>query len=274
MNSLKLGILNSIAVILLAPLAATVVVAQPAPPPPPPQGAPFGHGPGMEMMRGEFGDGKTVKGAPLSGDFIVSRDTTLADGNRIHNESQSKVYRDAEGRVRREMGVDLATPATGSVKRNLVMIVDPVAGKKYMLNPDNKTAREMAMHGPGPNGEGHDSHMKAMGGPADSAAANKEQLGTKAVNGFQAEGVRVTRTIPAGTIGNDKPIAVITERWYSSDLQITVLTTHTDPMMGSVTTKLVNVTRGDPDASLFQVPADYKIEVGKPNDMMYMPMKP
>ena len=113
-----------------------------------------------------------------------------------------------------------------------------------------------------------------MGGPADSAAANKEQLGTKAVNGFQAEGVRVTRTIPAGAIGNDKPIAVITERWYSSDLQITVLTTHTDPMMGSVTTKLVNVTRGDPDASLFQVPADYKIEVGKPNDMMYMPMKP
>ena len=273
MNFIKRGILISIALLFLASLTATTAVGQPAPPPP--QGAPFGHGPGpgMEMLRGEFGEGgKVVKGAPLSGDFVVTRETTLADGNRIHNESQSKVYRDAEGRVRREMGVDLATPATGSVKRNLVMISDPVTGKRYVLNPDNKTAREMPMRGP--KGEGHEDHMKAMGGPADSAVANKEQLGTKTVNGLQAEGVRVTRTIPAGAIGNDKPIAVVTERWYSPDLQITVLTTHTDPMMGSVTTKLVNVTRGDPDASLFQVPADYKIEVGKPNDMMYMPMKP
>ena len=94
------------------------------------------------------------------------------------------------------------------------------------------------------------------------------------MNGFQAEGLRVTRTIPTGAIGNDKPIAVVTERWYSPDLQISVLTMHTDPMMGNVTTKLVNVNRGDPDASLFQVPSDYKIEVGKPNDVMYMPMKP
>jgi hypothetical protein len=272
MNSMKFGIINSIALVILALLTATVAVGQPAPPPPAPQGAPFGHGPGMEMLRGEFGEGgKIVKGAPLSGDFIVNRDTTLADGNRIHNESQSKVYRDMEGRVRREMGLDLATPATGSVKRNLVVIMDPVAGKRYILNPENKTAREVPTRRP--QGEGHEDHMKPMGGP-DSATANKEELGTKTVNGIQAEGVRVTRTIPAGAIGNDKPIAVVTERWYSPDLQITVLTTHTDPMMGSVTTKLVNVTRGDPDASLFQIPADYKIEVGKPNDMMYMPMKP
>ena len=77
-----------------------------------------------------------------------------------------------------------------------------------------------------------------------------------------------------GTIGNDRPIEVVTERWYSTDLQIAVMTVHTDPMMGTVTTKLVNVTRGDPDASLFQVPSDYKVEVGKPNEPMYMPMKP
>ena len=94
------------------------------------------------------------------------------------------------------------------------------------------------------------------------------------MNGLQAEGIRVTRTIPAGAIGNDKPIEVVTERWYSPDLQIAVMTVHTDPMMGTMTTKLVNVTRGDPDASLFQVPSDYKVETGKPDEMMYMPMKP
>ena len=240
------------------------------------------------MFIGEFGEGGVVKGAPLSGDFIVSHDNTLADGNRIHNESQSRVYRDAEGRVRREVGVDLATPATGTVKRSMVVITDPVAGKRYMLNPDTKTAREMPTARPqapwrrarehvsvmgGPGGSGAVS-VGVMGGPGGPGEVTKEQLGTKTVNGLQAEGVRVTRTIPAGAIGNDKPIEVVTERWYSPDLQIAVMTVHTDPMMGTMTTKLVNVSRGDPDASLFQVPSDYKLEVGKPNDVMYMPMKP
>lgn len=277
MKSVKFGILKSIAVVGLASLAATVATGQAAPPPPPPPHEMMmmhGAGPGGDMLHGEFGEGKTVKGAPLSGDFVVSRETTLADGNRIHNESTSKVCRDAEGRVRREVGLALATPATGNVKRNLVTIIDPVAGKRYMLNPDNKTAREMPMHGPKHGGENREAHMTAMAGPPGPEATKKEQLGPKAVNGMQTEGVRVTRTIPTGAIGNDKPIEVVTERWYSPDLQIAVMTVHTDPMMGTVTTKLVNVVRGDPDASLFQVPADYKLEVGKPNEMMYFPMNP
>jgi hypothetical protein len=277
MKSMKFFMRTSIAVIAVAVLAATVAMGQaPPPPPPPPHDMMMMHGPGPGggMMGGEFGEGKTITGTPLSGDLVISRDTTLADGNRIHSESTTKVYRDAQGRVRREVGVDLATPATGNVKRSMVVITDPVAGKRYMLNPDNKTAREMPMRGPKRQGEAHEEHVMAMGGPDDAGAVNKEQLGTKAVNGLQAEGVRVTRTIPAGAIGNDKPIAVVTERWYSTDLQIGVMTVHTDPMMGTVTTKLVNVVRGDPDASLFQVPADYKVKAGQPNEPMYMPMKP
>lgn len=278
MNCMKFGMRDPIAVLFLAVVAAAVAVGQSAAPPspPPPGDVTFvrGGGPLGGMFFGEFGEGGTVKGAPLSGDFIVSHDNTLADGNRIHNESQSRIYRDAEGRVRREVGVDLATPSTGTVKRSMVVITDPVAGKRYMLNPDTKTAREMPMHGPRHPGEEHGEHVSVMGGPGGPGEVTKEQLGTKAVNGLQAEGVRVTRTIPAGAIGNDKPIEVVTERWFSPDLQIAVMTVHTDPMMGTMTTKLVNVSRGDPDASLFQVPSDYKVEVGKPNEVMYMPMKP
>ena len=109
---------------------------------------------------------------------------------------------------------------------------------------------------------------------ADDANVNREQLGTKTINGLQAHGTRVTRTIPAGKIGNEKPIEVVTERWYSTDLQLPLTTTHTDPMMGTVTTNLTNINRAAPDASLFQVPSDYTIETGKQGDMMYMPMKP
>ena len=248
-----------------------------APPPPPPHDGLFmgGPGPAGGMMGGEFGDGKTVAGAPLTAVVTVTRDTTLADGNKIHNESQAKVYRDSQGRVRRELGVDLVTPATGNVKRNVVMIMDPVAGKRYMLNPDNKTARVMPMHGPRQHGDkGANAANGESRGPAQAGELKKEDLGTKTVNGLQAEGVRVTRTIAAGSIGNDKPIDVVTERWYSPDLQIAIMTIHSDPMMGTVTTKLTNVTRGDPDSSLFQVPSDYTVEIGKPNEPMYMPMKP
>jgi hypothetical protein len=252
-------------------LAMTVaMVAQEAPPPPPPGGphdVMFMGGPGP---MGEFpGDGKTVKGVPLSAVIVTVRDTTLADGNKIHNESQTKIYRDADGRVRREMGVGLATAMAGPVKHNLVMISDPVTGTRYMLNPDNKTARQTPMRGPrGDGGPDHAARMKGM----DSANVTKEQLSTKTINGIQAEGVRVTRTIAAGEMGNEKAITVVTERWYSPELQLVVQTTHSDPMMGTVTTKLVTVTPGAPDATLFQVPADYTLQSGKAGDPMFMPM--
>ena len=251
-------------------VAGRVMAQAPAPPPPPHDmmmRGPGGMGPGM----GDFGEGKVVKGVPLSGEIDVVRDMTLADGNKIHSESQSKVYRDAEGRVRRELGVDLAMPATGRVKHNLIVITDPVAGSRYMLSPDNKTAHQMPMRGGNHAGPDQEAHSHAMGGPGE---VTKEQLGTKTINGIPAEGIRVTRTIPAGAMGNEKPILVVTERWYSPELQIAVMTTHTDPMMGTVTTKLVNVTQGTPDAALFQVPSDYTVRSGKPGDPMFVPTKP
>jgi hypothetical protein len=230
------------------------------------------------MMGGEFGDPKTVTGAPLTAVLVVTRDTTLADGNKIHHESQTKIYRDAEGRVRRELAVDLATPTTGKVNRNFIMINDPVADKRYMLNPDNKTAHTMPQRGMRHGNKNGDPSANAgaegPGGPGGPGNVTKEQLGTKTVNGVQADGVRVTRTIPAGAIGNDKPIEVVTERWYSPDLQMTVMMTHIDPMMGTVTAKMASVVRGDPDPSLFQVPSDYKLETGRPNQPMFMPNKP
>jgi hypothetical protein len=224
----------------------------------------------------EFGEGlerKVVTGVPMSGDLIVTRDTTLADGNRIHNQNQTRIYRDADGRVRREVGFELTTPATGAAKRSMIIITDPVAGKRYLLNPQSKTAHVMPLHPP----QGHGLPAPPDGekwAPQDDSNVVREQLRTKSISGLQAEGTRVTRTIPAGKIGNENPIEVVTERWYSSDLQLPLTTTHTDPMMGTVTTTLTNVSRAVPDASLFQVPADYKTETGKSGDILYMPMKP
>ena len=265
--------------LFLVGLSSLAVAQTDAPPPPPPPmvtGAMMiqGPGPGGPVMafHQEFGEGlenKVVTGAPMSGDLVVTRDTTLADGTHIHNQTQTKIYRDADGRVRREIEFELNTPATGAAKRTMIVITDPVAGKRYMLNQQNKTAHVMPLrafkHGQGSPSDGE------AGPKPDNASVNREQLGTKTINGLQAEGTRITKTIAVGAIGNDKPIQVVTERWTSSDLQLPLTTTHTDPMMGTMTTTLTNINRAVPDSSLFQVPSDYKTETGKPGDMVYMP---
>src|SRR5271165_2448542 len=268
-----------VCIVLLLALSSLAAAQSDAPPPPPPPGAMMVHGPGGPgmMFHQEFGEGlenKIVTGVPMSGDLVVTRDTTLADGNHIHNQTQTKVYRDADGRVRREVGFELNTPATGAAKRNMIIITDPVAGKRYVLNPQNKTAHVMPLHPPR-HGQGPPPPDGEAGPMHDSANVAREPLGTKTINGLQATGTRVTRTIPPGKIGNENPIQVVTERWYSTDLQVPLTTTHTDPMMGTVTTSLTNINRAAPDASLFQVPSDYKLETGdKSGNIMYMPMKP
>ena len=94
------------------------------------------------------------------------------------------------------------------------------------------------------------------------AEVNQESLGTQAIEGVTAEGTRVTFTIPAGKIGNDRPIVTVNERWYSPELQTVVLTKNSDPRMGETTYRLTNINRSEPDPSLFQVPADYTVDEG------------
>jgi len=105
------------------------------------------------------------------------------------------------------------------------------------------------------------------------AEVNHEQLGTQTIEGLAAEGTRVTFTIPAGKIGNERPIVTVNERWYSPELQTVVLSKNSDPRIGETTFKLTNIDRSEPNSSLFQVPADYTVEEG-PGFPMAMPLEP
>jgi hypothetical protein len=84
------------------------------------------------------------------------------------------------------------------------------------------------------------------------------------MEGITVEGTRITRTIPAGAIGNELPIEIVTERWFSSGLQANVMVKRTDPRIGTSVYQLTNITRSDPAAPFFQVPADYSVQEGKP----------
>src|SRR5262249_12174523 len=86
-----------------------------------------------------------------------------------------------------------------------------------------------------------------------------DSLGTQNVEGVQAEGSRSTTTIPTGAIGNERPIEIVYERWYSKDLQMIVMSKHIDPRVGEQTYRLTNVRREEPSPTLFSPQGDYRI---------------
>jgi hypothetical protein len=87
-----------------------------------------------------------------------------------------------------------------------------------------------------------------------------EELGTRDFEGVSAEGIRKVTTIPAGAIGNERPIEITYERWYSKELDLVVYSKHSDPRFGDQTYRLTNIVRSEPDPSLFTVPTGYKMK--------------
>jgi hypothetical protein len=223
---------------------------------PPPPGR--GRGPGARFLGGEPGmPGRIVKNAPFTGDLTTETTQTLSDGNHIHQTTTAHMVRDSEGRTRREQSLNgLGALGSTSANTQAIFIDDPVAGVSYALNPKNHTAQKSAVMVRGRGGRG------GRPGPppdADFPSAKKESLGRQTIEGLPADGTRFTLTIPAGQMGNDLPIQVVTERWYSSDLQMNIVTKRSDPRTGETVTKLTNVSRTEPAHSLFEVTADYKV---------------
>ncbi len=327
-------------------------------------------------------DGKVVKGAPYSAEAVTETTQTLGDGNRISRKTTAAVYRDSEGRTRRDQAVGAigAWAAAGDPPQT-IFINDPVAGVNYILDPRSHTARKMTFHfdfnfGKGfgdvkvfefakPNAgvlpdtlfrlnnlpampirkgdmiyppaakaagvqgpvtvrfvineagevesaQATDGHpllqqaavdavkqwrfqpvtgsgkaikrtgvitynFKLNGQEKESSASQNEQaaapavtrhewvresLGKQIIEGVEAEGTRSTMTIPANAIGNERPIQIVSEKWYSPELQTVVMSKHSDPRSGETVYRLANINRNEPARSLFEIPSDYKVKEG------------
>jgi hypothetical protein len=272
-----------------------------------------------------------VKGVPFSAEAVSESVQTLFDGNRIVQSSTSKIYRNGEGKVRREM-----TRGSGGMSFfnfNLepgFSIADP-SGFRYMIDPAMRTARTINVLPPTElkvrelttltaeqkkaveklrELKGHDAatltpdqqkaaeELRAIAvkgatpvvvpgtpGVVTGAIAAQglgtmyfgnsrqskwetktEELGTRSIEGIDADGTRRVTTIPADAIGNERPIEIVYERWYSKELQMVVMSKHSDPRFGEQTYTLKNVVRAEPDPSLFNVPQGFKVisESGTP----------
>lgn len=295
--------------------------------------------------------GKVVRGAPYSAQAVTESVQALADGNRITHKSTAQVYRDSEGRTRREQTIAAIGPySVASDPPQTYFINDPVAGVSYILDPRAKTARKFEMptyfaswrlpqgeveapvrtvYPPAAIAAGVKGEVKVVmdvneAGKVEAARVvegnkllqqaaldtakqlrlkpeirngvpvrvqreiffdfkeaadakvqiisedeqhsdsqtKKESLGKEVIEGVQAEGTRITTTIPAGAVGNEQPIQIVNENWYSPELQVVVMTTHSDPRFGTTTYRLTNILRAEPAATLFQVPSDYTVKEG------------
>jgi hypothetical protein len=271
-------ILSVLTVAMLS--SAGVLKAQEPPPPgPPPRdefmpGGPLG---GRMKILGfeEMHPGKVVTGAPYSAVRITETTQTLADGTTIDRKIQTNIFRDGQGRVRRETTLPVIGPLVASGKSNsFVVIHDPVAGTAFILHPETKIADQLPAHGRGKKKSGalQDKFEAHIQQEIADGTVKKEDLGTQTINGVATQGTRYTHTIPAGQIGNDKPITDVTERWYSADLQVVVKSTRNDPVFGLTTDTLTNIQRQEPAATLFAVPPDYTVRQGHPHgkgNMMY-----
>jgi hypothetical protein len=238
---------------------------EPATPPPHHGGAMFermGPGPdGMGFVGFEVGlNGKTVTGTPFTASFSTQTTETLTDGNKIERNTTGTVARDSAGRTRRDMTLAAIGPwaASGKTPPQVSFINDPVAGTRYVLEANTRTAHKMSGRNRGP-----DAARSAGMAAKFQKNTTTESLGTQTINGVSAQGTRTTRTIPAGEMGNEKPIAIVKETWYSPELQITVMTKRTDPRTGETVSQLTNIQKQEPAATLFQVPSDYSVKEGR-----------
>jgi len=252
------------------------------------------------VFAGGFRASGPVLGAPYSATITNESIQTLADGNRLIQKSTGTTARDSQGRTRQDTVLPAIGNLADANAPHLVFIHDPVAQASYTLNLTEKTAHKMSALAP-PADEGkpgmpgatftmrvvEDSGPGAPPPPPPDTDAmpatmaaeaplffekrvvtmeqnqgSTEDLGSQTMEGVLVNGVRTTRTIPEGQIGNERPIKIVTEVWTSPELKTIVYSKRSDPRMGEQTFRLTNIVRAEPGPSLFTVPSDFKVVEG------------
>jgi hypothetical protein len=157
----------------------------------------------------------------------------------------------------------------------MIFINDPTTHTRYVMH-DGASTKVMKAEGTGSQGPmiinmddnshgmmkqkmmGSHMQMKIEDNNDQTKQVKHEDLGMQTIEGVSAEGKRETTTIAAGAVGNERPIEIMSETWYSPDLHTTVLRKHSDPRVGETIFRLTDIKRSEPDASLFQPPANVK----------------
>lgn len=212
-------------------------------------------------LRAQSGQGMfvtPVPGAPFVGQVTIERTIIQPTGHTLTIHTTHMIARDAQGRIRNELTTFLLPNSPVKPALIRVLIYDPQNRLSTSLFPPSQTFRiEPVRHPPATDAPAGYASPSGNAQPP-SQYANGQDLGTRMIAGEEVHGVRVTQNIPAAASGTGKDIEVTDEYWYSYDLKMNLSVTHTDPRTGSTTQTVTQLTRTDPDPSLFAIPAGYK----------------
>ena len=200
---------------------------------------------------------RLVTGVPYSALGTSETITLLPDGSRVVRQNIIRQWRDSDGRTRAEISLTtIAGPLPVELNTTVTVIDDPAAGQRYMLQPGRKVAT-VPIVPCRPDTASREPDLTV--GPPRPAhlpirVSAPVTLGERTVAGQTVAGRRLEATIPAGAVGNSKPIQMSAEQWYGKDLQVVIEATYRDPRTGETRYRLSDIERAEPDAALFQVP--------------------
>lgn len=217
--------------------------------------------------------------APFSADAVTTVNLTFPDGRRLAQRTTARYFRDGNGRVRVEHLMEGLPAARSPAERGIRLVIapNPCDAHASAIDPVTRTAHRFfptwlsAMTIGGSrylaiplDGGGQFVHIARAHGVVDhgdgippGTLVDDEPLGMRRFAGLEVVGRRVTMTTAAGQIGNDAPVVVRDEGWYSEDLQLVVAVDYSDSRYGTVRYRLTNVRREDQPSGLFVLPEDY-----------------
>lgn len=199
-----------------------------------------------------------VTGAPFHARIPVQIHRQLPDGTIVDQKYYTLVARDSNGREYREAR-DLV-PADSDREPPIIStrVYDPKNSTITTCTPDQRICRQMMF----------DPTQHPVEEPAGPSADGKsvltrESLGTKTIDGLECTGTRETRTFNPGAFGNDKPVVVTKEIWYSPQLQFNLSVTRIDPRNGTQKLEVTDLKLGDPGTEWFGIPDGYSLVMGR-----------
>lgn len=202
----------------------------------------------------------SLPGAPFTAALDTTSVRTMSNGTEIKLKNHRKIARDGRGRIFQERR--LLVPDDGKRESTVtqIEISDPLRHELYICKPAARVC-ELEVFRP-PEGPNPAVVFRELNGPG------VERLGKQTIQGIETVGTRQSTVIEAGTIGNDRPLMAQREFWFSPRLGINLSSMREDPHAGLQRFDISEISVGEPDAKLFEVPAGYKIlDLREPNEV-------
>lgn len=188
-----------------------------------------------------------IANAPFTAKIVVTWDQPLVGGGTLSRKYYTLVARDSQGRVRRETRDFVPANSNAEPPLHTFTIQDPISGTRTTCTQAWMTCSTGVFH------------ARLQLPPAAAAGSNgnesRTDLGQRTIDNLTTNGIRST----ASNTGATRVALTQTDEWYSPDLHMDLLVTRNSPQMGQVTLTVTELTRGEPDSSLFTIPSGYEV---------------